>query len=252
MITCLDEILEGDDSPGLISHYAPSAEEVIACQIRPLCLIGIFNPFGPTLVALTHLTKDSAPFGALLYTSLNPFSQTRLITAKLETGPDTSSEVMQAAYRVGDNLLINSLPDFVLPSAEDDAVWQNLCGLLYGLALTCRSPRPIKEIVRKYREHWTDPWSRLPSMAEMLATKDKPASAPMAAEELSDEPSLEDFNEWISTVTDYEHVVSEMRAVLEGWSGSIKLAENLPHMSAKEMAAELSALGFPHFKSAAK
>ena len=59
----------------------------------------------------------------------------------------------------------------------------------------------------------------------------------------------EEFGEWISLMGAQEHTTSEFSAIIQAWGLSIEnFGSGLPHMPVEEMAAELSALGYPFFK----
>ena len=92
----LSDILYSDEPVGLIDPVELTQEDAHGTQLSPLCLLGIFNLMGPTFVALDVVTKDAAPSGAILSTSLNPFGQTRLLTAKAPNDPTQLGDLVES------------------------------------------------------------------------------------------------------------------------------------------------------------
>lgn len=244
MISRLDDILYSDEQPGLIDPIELSPDDVRGIEIVPLCLIGIFNPMGPTLIALNLIIKDDAPSGAILYTSLNPFAQTRLLVARAPSDPVGLFELFEDLYRVGDENILGGLPDFVFPSMDNEDFSDSVANMLFGLVSSTPLRDSLSKINQDYRKHWRDAWSRIPSMEEMM----RQAVSGQNKEPVTAEPDPDDFEEWVSIVTDMEHITGELGAITQAWGGSIRMAGGLPHMPLEEVANELDALGFPYLK----
>lgn len=247
MNTTLNDILYSQEPAGLIDPIELNPDEVRGIEIVPLCLLGIFNPMGPTLIALNLIIKDDAPSGAILYTSLNPFAQTRLLTARAPSDPAGLFELFEDLYQVGDENLLGGLPDFVLPSMENEDFEEALESMLFGLVISTPLRDSLAKINQDYRKHWRDAWTRIPSMEEMM----RQAMSGQNQEPTIQEPEPEDFNEWVSIVTDMDHITGELGAIIQAWSGSIRMGGGLPHMPLEEVASELDVLGFPYLKGVA-
>lgn len=247
MHTCLKDILTSREPAGLIDPIELKQSDVRGVEFIPLCLFGLFNPMGPTLAALNMIIKNGAPSGALLYTSLNPFAQTRLITARIP--PDTISffEVFGNLGKVGGGNIMDTLPDFVLPSIEDQDFAKAITDML--LEWVCSTPlqEPLSKINQDYRNNWQDPWNRIPSMEEMI----KQVFSGKGKEAVASEPGRDEFIEWVSIVTDMEHVGGELGAIIRSWGGSIQMAGGRSHMPLDEVAKELDALGYPYLNDLA-
>lgn len=52
-------------------------EDVVGSELIPIFVMGIFNPLGPTIVALNLIAKPDLPSAGFLFTQLNPFAQKR-------------------------------------------------------------------------------------------------------------------------------------------------------------------------------
>jgi hypothetical protein len=48
-----------------------------------------------------------------------------------------------------------------------------------------------------------------------------------------------------------DHITGELGAIIQAWSGSIRMGGGLPHMPLEEVASELDVLGFPYLKGVA-
>ena len=240
----LQDILYSDERPGLIDPIELQQSDVQGIEIIPLCLLGIFNPMGPTLVALNLIIKDDAPSGAILYSSLNPFAQTRLLTARTPSDPAGLFELFENLYRVGNENILGGLPDFVFPSMDNEDFADAVVSMLFGLVSSTPLRDPLSKTNRDYRNHWRDAWSRIPSMEEMM----RQARSGKNQEAVIGEPDPDDFDEWVSIVTDMEHITGELGAIIQAWGGSIQMAGGLPHMPLEEVANELDALGFPYLQ----
>lgn len=242
MAANLNEILYSDEPPGLIDPIDLTPGDVRGIEFIPLCLLGIFNPMGPTLIALNLIIKDDAPSGAILYTSLNPFAQTRLLTARTPSDPAGLFALFEDLYRVGDGNILGGLPDFVFPSMENDDFAEAIGNMLFGLVSSTPLADSLAKTNQDYRKHWLDAWNRIPSMEEMM----RQAVSGQTQEPVSRLLDPDDFDEWVSIVTDTDHIAGELVAITEAWAGSIQMAPTLPHMDLDEVASELETLGFPY------
>jgi hypothetical protein len=240
MTKCLNDILYSNDPSGLIKPIALIPEDVRGIEFVPLCLLGIFNPLGPTLVALNLIIKDDAPSGAILYTSLNPFNQSRLLTARAPSDPVGLFELFRSLHQVGNGLILGGRPDFVIQAMHQEDFDEAVQEMLFRFLSSVPSREPLPKVNQDYQNHWKDPWNRIPGMEEVL----RQAIAGCDAKPVCEEPDQDDFDEWFSIVTDTDHFAAELVAVIEAWSGAIRMAKVLPHMPWEEAAAELGVLGF--------
>lgn len=243
MPSCLNGILNSTEPAGTISPYALQRSDVDGMQLVPICLFGIFNPMGPTLVALNLVLKDTAPSSAVLATTLNPFSQQRLIVARASTDPEQLPQLLPTLWHAGNDPLLAGRPDFFLLVLTLDGMADASRSLLRELLTSVPAADPLSKTIQDFRRHWQDPWSRIPSMEEMFAaSSDKARSEPVAAT-----PDDGELSEWFSIVTDTEHIKHELPAIHEGWKGAIGMTGGLSHMPPEKMGAELAALGLPIF-----
>ena len=243
MATCLDDILHSGEPIGPIDPYELQHEDVRGVQLVPTCLFGIFNPMGPTLVALNLVLKDTAPGGAVLATTLNPFSQRRLVVARAPTDAALLPQLLPSLWRAGEEPLLGGRPDFFLLVLTLEGMAESSKGLLRELLTALPAAEPLSKTIADLREHWQDPWTRIPSMEEMFAA----ASNDGGREPVDGAPDEAELTEWFSIVTDPEHIKHELPAIHEGWKGAIGMARGMAHMPPEEMAAELAALGLPLF-----
>lgn len=244
MITCLNDILNSKESPGLIAPVELTQTDVQNVEFVPLCLLRLFNPMGPTLTALNLVLRDGSPSGAILYTSLNPFAQTRLLIARAPEDPPGIFELFKLLYRVGDGFILGCAPDMVLPSMDMVYFVNPLKAMLFGLISSVPSRKPLSKTNQEYREHWEDPWNRIPSMEEMMSE----VLSGKNAEPVCREPDQTEFDEWFSIVTDEDHVGADFAAIVQAWGGSIEMSPMLPNMPIDEAGAELGTLGFPYLR----
>ena len=243
----LDEILERPDQRGLIDPVDLAPEEASGKLFVPICMLGLFNPMGPTLVALNLVVADGKPSGALLCTTLNPFSQSRVLTARTGITPEALDQALPDAFRCGDELILGSAPTMILLADGIADSVDALNRMLFGLMNYVTLEKPLSEINRDYRENMGNPWERIPSMEEIMQRIESGQKPEQRCGGITDA----EFNDWLGIMMTADHAVAEFGAIMQGWQGSISQgAPGLPHMPLAEAAAELTALGFPYFKSA--
>ncbi len=125
------------------------------------------------------------------------------------------------------------------------AIQAALHQMLLGLLRATPAGEPVSKVLSDLKAHQGDPWSRIPSFEEMAL--DAQGGGESGGEEAP--ITEEEFGEWISLMGAQEHTTSEFSAIIQAWGLSIEnLGSGLPHMPVEEMAAELSALGYPFFK----
>lgn len=244
MNKCLNDVLSSSDPAGLIDPIELRQSDIRGVEFVPLCLLGLFNPMGPTLTALNLVIRNGSPSGAILYSSLNPFTQTRLIIARAPEDPAGVFELFKLLFRVGDGFILGCAPDIVIPSTDMDYFEQPLRAMLFGLISSVPSRKPLSKTNQEYREHWKDPWKRIPSMEEIM----REALSGKSEEPVCRRPDQVEFDEWFSIVTDLGHVGAEFGAIVQAWGGSIEMSPGLPNMPIEEAGEELGALGFPYLK----
>ena len=87
MINSLQDILDAPPKNELIDPFDLTEADIIGSELIPIVTMGLFNPMGPTLVSLNLLTKKNADSAGILYTMLNPFSQTRQVFGRCGNDP---------------------------------------------------------------------------------------------------------------------------------------------------------------------
>lgn len=243
----LNEMLEKRGEPGLIDPVELRPEDVPGKLFIPICLLGLFNPMGPTVAALSMVVAEDKPSGALLCTRLNPFNQTRELIARTGASPAELKEVLPTAYRCGDELLLNGVPDLILLGDGIADCVAELNQLLFGLVNSAVLEKPLSEINRDYLENMGNPWERIPSMEEMM----RRAFSEQEPEAYRGGISKADFDDWLQIMMSADHAVPEFRAIMQAWEGAIGQVPGMAHMPLSEAAKELTVLGFPFFKFAA-
>lgn len=243
MSTTLNEMLNSSDPPELVDPIELTHDEVHGKELIATCLLGIFNPMGPTIIALNLVAQEGKPSVAVLYTSLNPFSQTRQLIARAPSDPESVMKILESSYQVGDDYILGSWPTLFLPVTEIPAIRNALEQMVFGLLNAVPSGESVAKVLADLKKHLGNPWGRIPSFEEMLSRAKGMSDA--SEESMSDK----DFADWMSLMTDKDHAVNEFQAIIQAWGLSIEnFGAGLSHMPLEEMAAELSALGYPFFK----
>lgn len=243
MSTTLTEMLNSSDPPELVDPIELTHDEVQGKELIATCLLGIFNPMGPTIIAINLVAQEGKPSVAVLYTSLNPFAQTRQLIARAPSDPGSMMEILESSYQVGDEYILGSWPTLFLPVTEIPAIRNALQQMIFGLLNVVPSGEPVAKVLSDLKKYLGNPWGRIPSFEQMLSRANRISDA--SEDSISDE----DFAEWISIMTSKDHAVNEFQAIIQAWGLSIEnFGAGLSHMPLEEMAAELSALGYPFFK----
>jgi len=243
MSTTLTEMLNSYDPPELVDPIELTHDEVQGKELIATCLLGIFNPMGPTIIAINLVAQEGKPSVAVLYTSLNPFAQTRQLIARAPSDPESMMEILESSYQVGDEYILGSWPTLFLPVTEMPAIRNALQQMVLGLLNAVPSGEPVAKVLADLKKHLGNPWARIPCFEEMLSRENSMSDA--SEDSISDK----DFADWMSLMTDKDHAVNEFQAIIQAWGLSIEnFGAGLSHMPLEEMAAELSALGYPFFK----
>lgn len=246
MFNSLQDILDAEPANELIAPFDLTEADVVGSELVPIVTMGIFNPMGPTIIALNLLTKRDADSAGILCTVLNPFTQNRQVFARCGNDPISLTSFLPNANRIGESLLLGAYPDFVLPSTELEPIVDAVKQLTYELVSYIPSRDDLSETTAKIKKHWKDPWSRIPSMEGMM----QEAISGQGAEPVAHQPSESDFREWFSTVSEQEHWTAEIGAVIQAWTGAIDFqGGGLPHMPLDEAVSELASLAHPLFQA---
>jgi hypothetical protein len=243
MSTTLNEMLNSSDPPELVDPIELTHDEVHGKELIATCLLGIFNPMGPTIIALNLVAQEGKPSVAVLYTSLNPFSQTRQLIARAPSDPESVMKILESSYQVGDDYILGSWPTLFLPVTEIPAMRNALQQMVLGLLNAVPSGEPVAKVLADLKKHLGNPWGRIPSFEEMLSRAKGMSDA--SEESMSDK----DFADWMSLMTDKDHAVNEFQAIIQAWGLSIEnFGAGLSHMPLEEMDAELSGVCSPFLK----
>jgi len=218
---------------------------LVGRQTEALALIGFFDTKGPTLVSLTLVHDGNSPSGAVLFTSLNPFVQTRQFVARVanEAGAGFTwlSEISNSMA------LVCGLPGMVLTTLGDEVGKSELLKFMSYLVVNADHSQALSEVITSYREHPSDPWARLPADEE-LTTKTSVANR---NHHDSADFDPKEIGEWAQIVTSREHFYQEFVAIAQEWKASIEKTDvTVLVMPFTEAMAELTALGFPFGKLA--
>ena len=246
MFNSLQDILDADPLNELIEPFDLTEEDVSGKEIVPIVTMGIFNPMGPTIVALNLLNKADIESAGMLFTMLNPFSQKRQLFARCGNDPISLTQFLPNAYQVGEDLLLGSFPDFVLPSTDIEPVSHSIAQLIFHLVNRIPSLEELSETTAKIKENWQSPWKRIPSFEDMINSESQGEPQVRAVSET-------DFDDWFQVITNQEHWLEEIRAIMSAWKGAIQFqGGNLPYMPFDEVVSELASLGHPFFESVKK
>ena len=198
----------------------------------PLFVGGIFNPNGPTLLAIlavgTLAPRAVVPVVSLL---LNPFAQEMNSIGELSIG-DLLDPAAVAEELIGEPL--GSAPSFVLPWS---AVAPNRRIDVYGRWL-CRHPH-ARSLLTDVTRHLGDPWAR--ASAAMDRAWAAPDSSAIGRESEGDAPLTQAEGRRLATLLMSErHLKPELRAFWTAWRGSIE--QNQLPRSLAESALPLDAM----------
>ena len=210
MNTTLDQMLNSIDPPELVDPIELTQVDVSGKELIAVCLLGILNPMGPTLVAINLVSKEGKPSEAILCTSLNPFAQTRRLIARAPSNPLEVFMILESCYQVGTEQILGGWPTLVLPMNQQPECQAALHQMLFGLLNAVKTSEPVSKVLADLREHHGDPWGRIPSFEKMILRAHDGRNAGG-----EDAPMTEDeFAEWISLMGAKEHMTSEFSAIV--------------------------------------
>ena len=101
MFNSLQDILAVEPANELIEPFDLTEADVVGSELVPIVTMGIFNPMGPTIMALNLVTQRDADSAGILCTVLNPFTQTRQIFARCGNDPVSLTSFLPNANRIG-------------------------------------------------------------------------------------------------------------------------------------------------------
>ena len=241
MTNSLDQILEAPSDWSSIEPFELQISDVEDKMFIPVCLLGLFNPMGPTLVALNIVASEGKPSGAILCTTINPFAQSREVIMKTGSLPNHLDSAIAASYKSGQTPILGGDPTLVLLGDGVSELSGAIRGLLHGLLSCVAFPKELAEVNADYIKFRGDPWGRIPSMADILKKVASGDESPSQMQEVSDA----DFESWFDIMMDAQHARSEFGAIVQGWQGAIsQVGSGMPHMALPEVVEELSFLGF--------
>ncbi len=209
--------------------------DVIDVDIVPIVMFGLFNPAGPTVVAVTALRNSTSGVSNLVVTMLNPFSQSRKIVARAGTDDESISGILPELARHVDAPFLTEAPSLVVLGSAvmtSDQLGSGAMDLV-NLLVSSGPGRPLEELVASYRAHLGDPWKRIGMPGQLPAE--------LKVEQLDDP-----YAAWLEIMMDAAHAEPELAAIVNAWGASIEhFGTGLPHMSVTEAGRELWFLGLP-------
>lgn len=223
-------------------------EDVVGSELIPIFVMGIFNPLGPTIVALNLIAKPDSPSAGFLFTQLNPFAQKRQIFARCTQTPEFI-DVIPKLYAVGDDVMLLDLPDFVLLATDIQPVADSVRSLIQNLLRQIAHEEDLKGSMKSIQDNWCDPWRRVPSFSDSLqnAISNRESDTPPTPQTSVITDAT--FSEWYELLQRSEYIAAEIGALIQGWDGAIKFqGGGLPSMDFIEAATELGQLGHPVFQ----
>jgi hypothetical protein len=254
----LSEIADGirDDARragGLLDEPLSGLKELLDSDdliLSRLLVWGIFNPFGPTIGALSSFRLDSDEFVLTLQID-NPFAEEGsvlgLVPGEESAVPLSVLERLFGSAGPEGHPLFASLPSHLIHNdnmPEDmgtnaPTLGAEECRELMWIATTALgvTDRELQHTVELLRQFPLDPWGRAgrerdealtsPETVRLLeAIRRLNAGLPAdeAPVEAEDEPAAErsTFDEWFDLVTDPEHVRVETREMPVAWAGALR------------------------------
>ena len=201
----------------------------------PLVLMGIFNPAGPTLVAMTAFRDTRVGETEIVVTMLNPFGQERKVVARAGTDSESIASVLPDIARHTDAPFIQGTPSLVIFGSavrQDPVIAQHTMRFMW-LLVRSRAAGQLEEIVARYKTHLGRPWDRLGLPGHPV-------------EPITVEPLTNPMGDWMDIMQDPEHAHPELAAIVNGWNGAIEhFGANMAHMPLTEAGLEMDFLGFP-------
>ncbi len=206
-------------------------------DIVPIVMLGLFNPAGPTVVAVTALRNRTTGVSDLVVTTLNPFSQSRKIVARAGTGDESISAILPELARHADAPFLIDAPSLVVLGSAvmtSDQLGSGAMDFVNQVVISGPG-RSLEELVASYRAHLGDPWKRIGMPSQ---------PPPEVKVEHLDDP----YAAWLEIMMDAAHAESELAAIVNAWGASIEhFGSGLPHMPVTEAGRELWFLGLPFF-----
>lgn len=247
-ISSMSGIANADPKNEVLTPFDLREQDVVGSQIIPIFSMGIFNPLGPTIVALNILSKPDNPSVAFLFTQLNPFEQQRKIFARGSQETEIF-EFMSGLYLIGEEKILGGPPDFIALATDIVPVVNSVQKLVKTLLQETVTESDLRKSLRSIQEHWGEPWNRIPRLVDAFG--DAIQNPEKIDSTHQDGPTILDstFSEWYDTLQNPEYFASELGAVMQGWNGSIKFqGGTLPNMPLPEALGELADLGHPVFQ----
>jgi len=181
---------------------------------------GILNPFGPTVNSLC-LTADPTEEIELIFVKMsNPFAQSTTAYGQIPAGAHLAANAFSPAARSRITApIIRYVPTFVIPPStkriDEIDVFTFVSSELVALPQV-----DLATEIKRLREHWLDPWARIPSPEDVftgafMTERPNATSDPLHL--------LKTCWEWWKLVTDGHHIAAEWRAIVEAWEGAIGL-----------------------------
>jgi hypothetical protein len=179
-------------------------------KIQRLLTWGILNPFGPTVNSLCLAAAPTGENGVLFAKMSNPFANSTVAYGAF--GDDSHGGLVQPVMTATASITGATL---VIPATQGAGKQLDMFAVVWRQMNAGNAPDLSSESHR-LRQFWLDPWSRLPSMEEMLKSR----SCPPSRERREISKAL--FAEWWALVTHPQHVICEWRAIIEAWHGAIE------------------------------
>ncbi|GAA3721555.1 hypothetical protein GCM10022399_42400 [Terrabacter ginsenosidimutans] len=170
-----------------------------------LCLYGIFNPIGPTVVSL-NLVEVPGSDGefAVLHLMRHPFLPEYKELGRVRTEDDVRDLI---GSQLGDEL--GSMPEFLLVQARDGIGEAVVDGLRRALSQHAESvEEDLAASAAEYNRYAGRAWDRLNGTHPTPHSEAGPAG-------------MDPFEDWFKAVTDLDHVYGTLFSLPSAWEGAI-------------------------------